>query len=116
MPEKQWTQLQCLLLSGGFAGFCGWLSYLLKVAEGKEFKWTELILYGAISSAAGLIVFQTLSEFDLSENTAAALSGMAGWGGTRVFKLAWTLIEAILYRRAGKTPPPANTPDQGEPK
>lgn len=91
MPEKQFESLQTLLMTGGFAGVCGWLSYLLKVQEGKPFHWNELLLHGAISAVAGLVCFEMLAYADFPERLCSALSGVAGWGGTRFFKLIWLL-------------------------
>lgn len=89
MPEKQFGPLQTLLMTVGFSGLCGWLSYLLKVQEGKPFKWGELFLHGAVSAAAGLVCFELLAYAEFPERLCSALSGVAGWGGTRFFKLLW---------------------------
>lgn len=92
MPEKQWESFQTLLMTGGFSGFCGWLAYMLKVQEGKPFSWGELLLHGAISAVAGLVCFEMLAYAEFPERLCSALSGVAGWGGTRFFKLAWLLV------------------------
>lgn len=44
--KEVWTNLA---ISGGFAALCGGLSYLLKVEEGKPFKFSEFILHVSIS-------------------------------------------------------------------
>lgn len=49
-----------LAVSCIFAAVCGSLSYLLKVEEGKQFKWTEFILHTVISAVCGLITYTTL--------------------------------------------------------
>ena len=39
MPYRDLSDGQILAAAGGFATICGWLSYLLKVQEGKAFTW-----------------------------------------------------------------------------
>ena len=88
MPEKEVvSEAQTIVASGGFAWLCGWLSYLLSVQEGKSFKWSEFFLHGAISGTFGLIAFELLSYEGFPANVCGALSGVAGWGGTRFIKL-----------------------------
>lgn len=48
MPYRDLSNGQILVAAGGFATICGWLSYLLKVQEGKAFLWREFFLHGAI--------------------------------------------------------------------
>lgn len=56
MPYRDLSDGQILAAAGGFATICGWLSYLLKVQEGKAFTWREFLLHGAISAVCGLIL------------------------------------------------------------
>lgn len=41
MPYRDLSDGQILAAATGFAAICGWLSYLLKVQEGKAFTWRE---------------------------------------------------------------------------
>lgn len=98
MPEKELiTETQALAASGGFAALCGWLSYLLKVQEGQEFSVREFLLHGAISAVCGLICYEVMSYEGFPPNMCGALSGMAGWGGTRLIRL----LEVVLQKRLG---------------
>lgn len=98
MTEKELiTETQTLVASGGFAAICGWLSYLLKVQEGQEFSVKEFLLHGAISAVCGLICYEVMTYEGFPSNLCGALSGMAGWGGTRLIRL----IELIIIKRAG---------------
>lgn len=60
MPYRDLSDGQILAAAGGFAMICGWLSYLLKVQEGKAFTWREFLLHGAISAVCGLISYEVL--------------------------------------------------------
>lgn len=98
MPEKEViNELQAVSASGAFAAICGWLSYLLKVQEGKAFTWREFLLHGAISAVCGLISYEVLFYEGFPPQLCGALSGMAGWGGTRVIRL----LEVVLQKRLG---------------
>lgn len=83
-------------MASGFGGICGWLSYLLKVEEGKKFSFKEFILHGAISAVCGLICFELLRFEGLPAELCGSLSGVAGWGGTRLIRL----VEILIRRRA----------------
>ena len=97
MPYKDFSELQALLASGGFAAVCGWLSYLLTVQEGRPFLIREFLLHGAISAMCGLISYELLSYEGFPPNLCGALSGMAGWGGTRLIRL----LEVVLQKKLG---------------
>lgn len=101
MPERTKTILDwaMVLMAGGFSLLCGWLAYLLKVMEGKQFLVREFLLHGAISAISGGITFTLLNFQGLPPDACGALSGVAGWGGTRAIKLA----ELIIMKRLGVT-------------
>lgn len=61
MPFKEFSDLQALVASTGFAGVCGWLNYLLSVQEGRSFSWREMLLHCAISAMCGLISYELLA-------------------------------------------------------
>lgn len=98
MPEKEViTETQALAASGGFAALCGWLNYLLLIEEGREFSWGGMFLHCAISAVCGLISYEILAYEGFPPGFCGALSGLAGWGGTRVLRL----IEIVATKRAG---------------
>ena len=97
MPFKNLNEFQMLGIAGSFAGLCGWLSYLLKVQEGKAFTWREFLLHGAISAVCGLISYEIFVYESLPPQLCGALSGLAGWGGTRVLRI----IEVVIKTRLG---------------
>lgn len=107
MPLKSLSDGQILGICGAFAGFCGSLSYLLKVEEGKPFKWGEFALHTAISAAFGLITYELLSYEDFPPQVAGALCGVAGWGGTRLIRIFEILLPkiaaAVLRKKLGIT-------------
>ena len=88
MPYRDLSEGQILAAAGGFSAICGWLSYLLKVQEGKPFSWGEFFLHGAISAVCGLISYEVLAYEGFPPQLCGALSGLAGWGGTRAIRLA----------------------------
>mgnify|MGYP002614682757 FL=1 len=96
MPYRDLSDGQILAAASGFAAICGWLSYLLKVQEGKAFLWREFFLHGAISAVCGLISYEILAYEGFPPQLCGALSGLAGWGGTRAIRLAWLLITKRL--------------------
>lgn len=97
MPYRNLSEGQILAAAGSFATICGWLSYLLKVQEGKTFSWKEFFLHGAISAVCGLISYEVLFYEGFPPQLCGALSGMAGWGGTRLIRI----LEVILQKRLG---------------
>lgn len=97
MPYRDLSDGQILAAATGFAAICGWLSYLLKVQEGKAFTWREFLLHGAIRAVCGLISYEVLFYEGFPPQLCGALSGMAGWGGTRVIRL----LEVVLQKRLG---------------
>lgn len=97
MPYRDLSDGQILAAATGFAAICGWLSYLLKVQEGKAFTWREFLLHGAISAVCGLISYEVLFYEGFPPQLCGALSGMAGWGGTRLIRLA----EIVIRKRLG---------------
>lgn len=98
-PYKDFSEFQALAASTGFAAICGWLNYLLSVQEGRPFSWREMILHCAISAMCGLISYELLAFEGFPPGVCGALSGMAGWGGTRLIRL----IGIALAKRAGVT-------------
>lgn len=97
MPEKHIHEWGVLVMTGFFSGFCGWLSYLLKVQEGKPFVWAEFLLHGAISAVSGLVCFEVLVYQGFPAELCGSLAGVAGWGGTRAIRLA----EVVIQKRLG---------------
>lgn len=94
MPErmKTMTDLMMLGLSTGLAAICGFLSYLVKVNEGKKFSWFELFLHIACSAVFGLISYEIFAYEGCPAPFAGALSGICGWLGTRVARIGEILI------------------------
>ena len=88
---------QTLGIVTAFAGFCGILSYSLKVIEGKPFRWCELIIHALISAVCGLITYQLLSAYGIGHEAAGALCGLSGWMGTRGMRI----LEIVLTNRIG---------------
>lgn len=99
MPDlfKNLSHEGFLLLGGGFAGLCGSLSYLLKVEEGKPFKWSEFLLHLAISAAFGVIAFEIMTFEHIPDEVAAGICGMSGWMGTRIARI----IEIVIRKKLG---------------
>ena len=97
MPYRDLSDGQILAAASGFAAICGWLSYLLKVQEGKAFTWREFLLHGAIGAVCGLISYEVLFYEGFPPQLCGALSGLAGWGGTRVLRI----IEVVITKRLG---------------
>ena len=94
MPDRV-EKISSWLASGGFATLCAALSYLLKVEEGKPFKWSEFCLHSIISGVFGWIAFQVLAYEGIPADVSCALCGVAGWGGTRLIRL----IEVAVKKR-----------------
>lgn len=107
MPLKSLPEGAIVAICGAFAGFCGSLSYLLKVEEGKPFSWREFALHTTISAVFGLIAYEVLSYEDFPPQVAGALCGVAGWGGTRLIRIFEILLPkiaaAVLRKKLGIT-------------
>lgn len=88
---------QALWTVTGFAGFCGALHYLLRVEEGRQFKWTSLVLHCLISGMCGVITYQILAFYGISHEVAGAMCGLSGWMGTSILRYA----EIAVRKRMG---------------
>lgn len=97
MPYRNWSHTEILGAVSGFSALCGSLHYLLKVEEGKPFSWRELILHIMISGVCGLIAYEILAYEGFPQELCGALSGLAGWGGTRLIRV----LEIVINRRLG---------------
>lgn len=97
MPYKDFSEIQALAASTGFAGLCGLLKYLASVQEGRPFTWRDMLLNGVISAACGAICYEVMAYEGFPYGLCGALSGMAGWGGTQLLKL----IEVVVRKRLG---------------
>ena len=93
------TSLDIAGICGLFAGFCGSLSYFLKVEEGHPFKWSEFVLHTLISAVFGLMTYEILSYYGMPAQVSGALCGMAGWMGTRGARI----VEIVIRKRVGVT-------------
>lgn len=94
---KELSHGDFLVLGGGFAGFCGSISYMLKVVEGKKFGWVEFIIHIASSIIFGILAFELCSYLGVNDEYCGAMSGMAGWLGTRVARI----FEILIYKKLG---------------
>lgn len=97
MPYRNWSHTEILGAVSGFSALCGSLHYLLKVEEGKPFSWRELALHGMISAMCGLISYEILSYEGFPQELCGALSGLAGWGGTRLIRV----LEIVINKKLG---------------
>ena len=99
MPDllKNLSHTDYLCIGGGFAGLTGSVSYLLKVTEGKPFKWSEFFVHIAASMIFGLIAFEIGAYEGLPDEFSGALAGCAGWLGTRVARI----IEVLACKKLG---------------
>lgn len=71
-----------------FSSFCGLISYLKKVEEGKTFKWFSMVLNVFISGISGLIAYVVFVHYlQMEPYVAGFLSGLAGWMGVDLVKV-----------------------------
>lgn len=94
---KEISDIDIAGICAGFGGLCGMLSYLLKVEEGKIFRWHELVLHSAISAVCGLCTYEVLAWYGMPPAVAGALCGMSGWMGTRFIRI----VELMWIKRTG---------------
>lgn len=79
-----------------FSSFCGLMSYLKKVEEGKVFKWFSMIINVFISGLSGLVAYVIFVHYlKMEPFVAGFLSGMAGWMGVDLVKV----IELRIKKR-----------------
>lgn len=99
MPDivKNLTHTDYLIVSGGFAGVAGGVSYLLKSVEGKPFKWSEFFIHVLASMIFGVIAFEFAHFEGIPDEFCGAIAGCAGWLGTRIARIA----EVLLLKRLG---------------
>lgn len=96
---QQLSNLEIASICSVFAGFCGALSYSLKVEEGHKFKWREFFLHTLISAVFGLVAYELLDYYGMPPQVSGALCGMAGWMGTRLIRI----LEIVIQKRLGVT-------------
>lgn len=98
MPElfKELSSNHYLTIGGGFSTLCGSLSYMLKVQEGKPFKWSEFFIHTLASGTFGLMAYELLSYEGFTPEFSAIMCGMAGWMGTRVAHIGEILVRRKL--------------------
>ena len=94
MPDlfKEIGSNHYLMFGGGFSGLCGSMSYLLKVQEGKPFKWSEFFIHTVASGMFGLMAYELLAYEGFSPEFSAIMCGMSGWMGTRVAHIVEILV------------------------
>lgn len=98
MPDllKNLSHTDYLIVSGGFAGLAGSVSYWLKVTEGKPFKWSEFLVHVAVSMIFGLLAFEFGSYEGLPDEFCGAIAGSAGWAGTRIARIIEIVLPKII--------------------
>ncbi len=98
MPDllKNLTHTDYLLISGGFAGTAGGVSYWLKTIEGKPFMWREFFAHVLASMIFGFIAFEFASFEGIPDEFCGAIAGTAGWAGTRIARILEIVLPKIL--------------------
>ena len=97
MPDNLWQHSQQFGVAGIFASLSGFVSYLTSVQEGRPFKWTELVLNVISSGLAGVVSCGILLHYQMDIEFTCALCGVAGWLGTRF----WKIVDVLVFRRVG---------------
>lgn len=85
-----------LLTAVGAGAVGGVLAYFVRVAEGKPFKFTDMVLHTAVSGFCGYIAYGLCSYLSLPDAACGAICGIAGWMGTRLLRLLEMRIEHRL--------------------
>jgi hypothetical protein len=76
-----------------FGAIGGFLNYWLKVVEGHPFSIREVAVYTATSAFSGFIAYECLDYLGFPAGVCAALCGMSGWMGTRLLRIAETMLK-----------------------
>ena len=76
-----------------FGAVGGFLNYWLKCVEGHTFSIKEVVVYTCTSAFSGFITYECLDYLGLPPGLCAALCGMSGWMGTRLLRIAETIIK-----------------------
>ena len=85
-----------ILISGGFAGICGSISYFLNVQEGKVFKCSEFLIHIAVSIIFGVLAFELCSYLGIQDEYCGAMSGMAGFLGVNIAKIIQIVFPKVF--------------------
>ena len=97
MPDNLWAHSQQFGEAGIFAILSGVVSYLTSVQEGRPFKWSEFVLNVISSGLAGVVSCGILLHYQMDIEFTCALCGVAGWLGTRF----WKIVDVLVFRRIG---------------
>lgn len=84
------------LISTGFAGLCGALSYGLKVVEGKPFNFVEFVILTLISAFCGYGTFELLLWQGVPPQVSGSLAGVSGYMGTRLIRILTVAFQKKL--------------------
>ena len=79
-----------------FGGAGGALNAWLKSIEQKRFSFGEFVAHTLSSAMFGVMAFQIGQGFHLDPSFLGALSGIAGWMGTRCVRIAELFIRQRL--------------------
>ena len=83
-------------ICAAFGAVGGFLNYWVKVTEGRNFSWREVVVYTATSAFSGFMAYELLDYMGFPPGVCAALCGMSGWMGTRLLRIG----EAIVAQKA----------------
>ena len=79
-----------------FGGAGGALNAWLKAIEQKRFSVVEFLAHTSSSAMFGVMAYQVGAGFHLDPSFLGALSGIAGWMGTRCVRIAELFIKQKL--------------------
>ncbi len=90
---QEMSRVQIAEVCAAFGAVGGFLNYWLKVVEGHDFSIREVVVYTCTSAFSGFIAFECLDYLGLPAGMCAALCGMSGWMGTRLLRIAETMLK-----------------------
>lgn len=90
---QELTQWQIAVIAAIFASVCGCIKYLLRVEEGKIFKWHELGLQGLFSFVVGIISFEFVTYYStIPTEVCGGIAGAAGFYATEITRLLTIVV------------------------
>ncbi len=86
MPWKNEPSWVSVLLSLGMTVLGAIANYAFKILSGELFSWRTMILQLTVSLFSGALMWLLMHHYDVADDFAGAVCGLAGWSGASLIK------------------------------
>ena len=98
---QELTQWQIACIAAAFASICGGIKYLLRVEEGRIFRWPELAVHTVFSFIVGGVSFEFVTYYStIPPDVCGGIAGAAGFYATEITRI----LKLIVCRKLNVKP------------